>query len=184
VSGCIALNKLEIYKNQIRGAAMDAFIAGLPTANNSAMQAIYKNDGNEMTTAQVAAAKAKGWIPYYYESGWKEYEGSEYVKEKCATPTISFVNGKLEFACETEGVEFVSKITCPDPGEYEGSSIPLTTTYTVTVYAKKDDYEDSDVATAEINVGGTIAKKGDVNEDGTVNGTDIQEVINIIVNEE
>jgi hypothetical protein len=103
---------------------------------------------------------------------------------KCATPTISLVNGKLEFACDTEGVEFVSKITCPDPGEYEGSSIPLTTTYTVTVYAKKDGYEDSDVATAEINVGGTTGKKGDVNDDGTVNGTDIQEVINIIVNEE
>ena len=40
------------------------------------------------------------------------------------------------------------------------------------------------VATKEINVGGTMGIKGDVNEDGTVNGTDIQEVINIIVNAE
>ena len=38
----------------------------------------------------------------------------------------------------------------------------------------------ADVATKEITVG----IKGDVNEDGTVNGTDIQEVINIIVNAE
>lgn len=101
--------------------------------------------------------------------------------EKCATPTISFVNGKLEFSCETEGVEFVAKVTCPDAGEYEGSSIPLTSAYIVTVYAKKDGYEDSDVATKEITVGGSTGIKGDVNEDGTVNGTDIQEVINIIV---
>ena len=33
----------------------------------------------------------------------------------------------------------------------------------------------------EINVGGENGIKGDVNEDGEVNGTDIQEVINIIV---
>jgi hypothetical protein len=37
----------------------------------------------------------------------------------------------------------------------------------------------------EIEVGGgSTAKKGDVNDDGKVNGTDIQEVINIIVNAE
>jgi hypothetical protein len=52
----------------------------------------------------------------------------------------------------------------------------------VTVYATKEGYEDSDVATKEIEVsGGSTAKKGDVNEDGIVNGTDIQEIINIIV---
>ncbi len=58
----------------------------------------------------------------------------------------------------------------------------MPTTYKVTVYATKSGYEDSDVATKEIEVsGGSTAKKGDVNEDGNVNGTDIQEVINIIV---
>ena len=101
--------------------------------------------------------------------------------EKCATPTISFANGKIVFGCETEGVEFVSEVTSSDIGKYVSGEIPVTSTYTVSVYATKSGYEDSDVATMEINVGGTTGKKGDVNEDGQVNGTDIQEVINIIV---
>jgi hypothetical protein len=101
--------------------------------------------------------------------------------KKCATPTISFVNGKIVFSCETEDVEFVSEVTCPDMGKYNCGEIPVTATYTVSVYATKEGYENSEVATKEIVAGGFVGKKGDVNEDGTVNGTDIQEVINIIV---
>ena len=184
VSKNTALTTLSCYGNQIKGTAMDALVSSLPTASSGIMNVIYnENEGNFMTTTQVAAVKAKGWTPQYYTgSEWQEYAGSEPVPvEKCATPTISFAGGKLQFSCETEGVEIVSKITCSDSGEYEGTDIPLTAAYTVTAYAKKSGYADSDVATKEINVGGTNAKKGDVNEDGTVNGTDIQEVINIIV---
>jgi hypothetical protein len=91
----------------------------------------------------------------------------------------------VTFDCETEDVEYIAKVTCKDSGEgyYGASSIPLTTTYVVTVYAKKEGYKDSDVATEEIEVS-KVGKKGDVNEDGNVNGTDIQEIINIIVNVE
>ena len=104
---------------------------------------------------------------------------------KCATPTISYADGKVTFSCETEDVEFVTKVTSSDSGDYEGSSISFSNQYTISVYAKKDGYEDSDVATKDIEVGGsTSGIKGDVNEDGTVNGTDIQEVINIIVSGE
>ena len=87
----------------------------------------------------------------------------------------------MTFSCETEGVEFVTKVTSSDSGDYEGTSVSFSNQYIVNVYAKKDGYKNSDVATEEITVGGSTAKKGDVNEDGTVNGTDIQEVINIIV---
>jgi hypothetical protein len=52
----------------------------------------------------------------------------------------------------------------------------------IDVYASKEGYEDSETEIAVLPVGGTAGIKGDVNEDGTVNGTDIQEVINIIVN--
>lgn len=105
------------------------------------------------------------------------------VIEKCATPTISFADGKLTFDCDTEGVEYVSSITPPSAFNSDNKTVSVPTTYKVTVYATKSGYENSDVATKEIEVSsGGI--KGDVNEDGTVNGTDIQEVINIIVNEE
>ena len=51
-------------------------------------------------------------------------------------------------------------------------------------FERKEGYEDSETKSAVISVGGAVGKKGDVNMDGIVNGTDIQEVINIIVNEE
>ena len=104
--------------------------------------------------------------------------------QKCSTPTITYENGKLTFDCETEGVEYVSSITPPSAFNSGSKTVSMPTTYKVTVYATKEGYENSDVATKEINVGGTMGIKGDVNEDGQVNGTDIQEVINIIVNAE
>ncbi len=74
-----ALTNLYCYSNKIQGAAMDAFVESLPTVvSGDGMQVVYyENEQNLMTTTQVAAAKAKGWIPYYTENGliWKEYVG-------------------------------------------------------------------------------------------------------------
>jgi len=50
----------------------------------------------------------------------------------------------------------------------------------ISVYASKDGFYDSEVETAEISA----LSVGDVNRDGVVNGTDIQEIINMIVEEE
>ena len=187
----MALERIDCYKNNIKGKDMDALVASLPVRSGRSgnIMVIYnENEQNVMTTTQVAAAKAKGWVARYYVDGnWQEYAGSESDEpmEKCATPTISFADGKVTFSCETEGVEYVAKVTCPASavGDYEASSIPLTTTYIVTVYAKKDGYDNSEVATKEIEVsgGGAAGIRGDVNGDKIVNGTDIQEVINIIV---
>jgi Leucine-rich repeat (LRR) protein len=72
------LVKLYCYQNQIKGDAMDALVASLPNEGSGTMRVIYnENEQNVMTTTQVAAAKAKGWIPYYTEDGtnWKEYAG-------------------------------------------------------------------------------------------------------------
>ena len=105
--------------------------------------------------------------------------------QKCATPSIKYEGGILTFHCETEDVEYIYNMTPATAISGNGNNISAPTEYKVSVYATKSGYEDSDVVTQEINVsGGSTAKKGDLNEDGTVNGTDIQEVINIIVNEE
>jgi predicted TIM-barrel enzyme len=98
--------------------------------------------------------------------------------KKCATPTIIFADGKLKFSCETEGVEYVSEVTVADAKKNYSSEVSLTGVYKVSVYATKDGYENSDVATAEFTMSGG-GMKGDVNTDGTVNALDIQEVINI-----
>lgn len=86
VSGCSELYLLYVYQNKIKDAAMDAFIKSLPTVSNGQMSVIVgDNEGNAMTTAQVAAAKAKGWTPYYSDGelddwggySWQEYAGSD-----------------------------------------------------------------------------------------------------------
>ena len=104
--------------------------------------------------------------------------------EKCATPTITYVDGKVVFDCETEGVSYVANVTCLTSGEgdHDVSSISLTATYMVTVYATRDGYLDSNVAAKEINVSGAGAGgiRGDVNEDGEVNVGDIVVISNIM----
>ena len=108
-----AMVYIECFQNQINGAAMDAFVKGLPqiTSGKEWDGLMYivasEDEGNVMTNTQVAVAKAKGWNPHYYD-------GKEWVPYADIKPVL----------------------------------------------------------------------RGDVNEDGVVNGTDIQEIINIIVNAE
>ena len=86
VSKNTALTSLYCYQNRIQGTAMDALVQSLPHASDAEMYVISnENEQNVMTVAQVEAAKAKGWIPYYTdgekdENGtviWKEYAGSD-----------------------------------------------------------------------------------------------------------
>jgi len=74
------LNDLRLYSNQIKGAGMDALVKSLPTVSWGRLDVMYfENEQNEMTTTQVATAKAKGWNPYCYinDNFWMEYAGSE-----------------------------------------------------------------------------------------------------------
>jgi len=74
----------------------------------------------------------------------------EPYEKKCATPTIAYTDGKLKFSCETEGVQFVSTIRDEDIKSYETEEVDLSVTYTITVFAKKEDYDDSEIATATL----------------------------------
>ena len=174
-----ALKKLYCQQNQISRSAMDELIDCLPTANSGELYAIFnENEGNMMTPMQVASAKEKNWIPYYYDgSYWQEYAGE---KEKCATPVIVNVDGKLMLTCETEDVEYACNLGFKN----DGNILSLPKTVTISIYATKEGYEPSDVLTKEIDLKVLLGIIGDVNNDGIVNGTDIQEVINIIVNGE
>ena len=69
---------LYCYCNRIKGTGMDELVESLPTVSKSNFRVIYnENEKNVMTTQQVAAAKAKGWNPYYFDGkDWKEYVGS------------------------------------------------------------------------------------------------------------
>ena len=90
------------------------------------------------------------------------------------------MNGKISFTCETEGVDFVTDIRSKDSKTYYDDQISLSKIVVVSVYASKDGYDDSDVATKDIDVSGIT---GDVNKDGVVNVADHVELSKIILNQ-
>lgn len=97
--------------------------------------------------------------------------------EKCATPTISYANGKVRFACETEGVEFVPTVSFSQQQLINENELKLGGTFTVSVYAVKEDYDNSDVATITIN----MSQMGDVNGDGQITIADVTSLVNTIL---
>jgi len=83
-------------------------------------------------------------------SGEGGEEGEQEEPKKCEKPTISYHHGELSFASATEGVDFVSDITDSDIKMHHESKVNLSVTYTVTVYATKTGYENSETATATL----------------------------------
>ncbi len=110
-----ALTNLYCYSNKIQGAAMDALVESLPTVvSGDGMQVVYyENEQNVMTTTQVAAAKTKGWTPYYTENGliWKEYVG---VDPSTGVNNIEATDDDDSAPWYTvDGVELAEKPTSP-----------------------------------------------------------------------
>ena len=75
-----------------------------------------------------------------------------FTPEKCATPTITYANGKIRFACETEDVEFVPTVTCAPSQLQNGNVLDIGGTFTVSVYATKEGHFNSDVATKTFTI--------------------------------
>ena len=105
----------------------------------------------------------------------------EDTRTKCALPTISIENGKIRFGCETEGVTYHYNIVSLGSVSGEGNDVELKNSYSVTVYATKEDYINSDSVTAEIKSVGDL--KGDVDGNGIVNVADHVELSKIILNQ-
>ena len=89
VSHNTALTVLRFNNNQIKGVAMDNLISSLPmnttefVYNFEVIDPANESEDNICTTIQVAAVKAKGWFPCYWDVSaqeYKEYEGSEEIK--------------------------------------------------------------------------------------------------------
>jgi hypothetical protein len=110
---------------------------------------------------------------------WKSFGSIVALPQKCATPTVAFVNGKLTFSCETEDVEFTYEITNADVKKGSGNEITIGGKYTVSVYATKEGWENSDVATKDIEL--SVSAVGDVNGDGVIDVSDYIGVANIIL---
>lgn len=158
----------------------------VPTTKTDA----FTNSYQEYITMHVPASSVKA---YNAVEPWQSFKtivaletGEENVIPQCATPIITYANGKVSFSCETEGVDFISEVTVDDANKYYDSEITLSQTYKISVYATRDGYENSGVTTREITIlgNGMAIIVGDVNGDGEVNVADHVELSNIIMNQE
>ena len=140
----------------------------------------------EYSTLHVPAESVSAYKEKEPWSSFKEIvalDGETPEEKKCATPTIALVDGKIKFACETEGAEFVSEVTFVDNKKNYTDEVSITGNYKVSVYATKTGYDNSDVATAEFSLSGG-GTKGDVNGDGVVDIADAVKIVNIVVGKE
>lgn len=97
---------------------------------------------------------------------------------KCKTPKITIVDGKIQFTCGTKGVNYTYNIAATNPSGAGKNVTP--SSLTITVYASKPGFEDSDVASEEIDI--SLGIRGDLNNDGSVDVADHVKLSDIIMN--
>lgn len=158
--GCSSLTSLSISSNASR-------ICELAFANCGKLEKVYclaekvpitntdafENSYPEYTTLYVPTVSLNDYKttePWSQFGTIKGIGGSGEEPTKCATPTISYADKRLTFACETEGVEYVYEIKDADIKKGYDAEVDLTATYVISVYATKAGYENSDIATATL----------------------------------
>ena len=162
-SGCLGLTSITIgnsvnhigksaFANCVELTDVYCYAENVPSTYSDA----FSNSYTEYATLHVPAASIE---QYKTEAPWSKFgaivatDGTTPeppTPKKCATPSISYRKGELTFSCETEGVEFKSKITDTDIKDYFTSSISLSVTYNISVYATKAEYENSDTIQATL----------------------------------
>ena len=169
-SGCSSLTSVICYANTIPSTPIYAF-----SGSN------YEN-----STLYVPASvflNYKKTVPWSEFGSIETINGEEPEMEKCATPSISYVNGNLTFNCDTEGVEYVYEITFPNTLSINSKEVTLSDkTILVTVYAKKEDYKSSDVVTKAIPLTGDV--QCDIDGDGRVTDSDVTRLVDIVLGKE
>ena len=119
---------------------------------------------NSRTFSQNTFNNATLYVPkgtiekYKATGGWKDFlfieegtgGGATPTTQKCEKPTISYENGKLTFSSATDGAVCQYSITDTDIKAGSGNEVQLDVTYTISVYATKSSYDNSDVATATL----------------------------------
>ena len=92
---------------------------------------------------------------YKYIYAWNPDETGDDNKPvtQCATPSVSYGEGKLMFACETTGAKYHYTITDTDiksDALSENGEVSLSAAYNISVYATADGYKASDKAEATL----------------------------------
>lgn len=114
---------------------------------------------NNNTTKNATLYVPVGTIEKYISTdGWKGFlfieEGTDgggtTTQKKCEKPTISYNNGKLKFTSGTEGASCQYNITDTDIKSGSGNEVQLTVTYSISAYATKTGYDNSETVTATL----------------------------------
>ena len=136
-SGCKNIENVYCYAATVPSTGINAF----------------KDAYIEYTTLHVPESAINAYKttePWSAFGTFKTLEGTEVEKNKCETPTIAFIDGKLTFSCATEDVKYESEVKCSDVSKYYTNEISLAACYDISVTAMKTGYGNSDVATAKL----------------------------------
>ena len=158
--GCSGLKELTIGSSvkDIGGVAfakcpnlekVKCLAEAVPNTQTNAFQDSYVN----YSTLYVPVGSINAYkttAPWSEFGTFKTLDGGDVEIQKCATPAISYGGKKLTFSCETEGVEYVYEIKDADIKKGYDSEVQLSATYEISVYATKQGYENSDIATATL----------------------------------
>ena len=90
------------------------------------------------------------WSKFVFMEEGEPGSSTQPEEKKCATPTINYGDKQLTFTCGTEGVDYHYTINDADIKSGSSSSVSLSATYEISVYATKSGYTNSDVATATL----------------------------------
>ncbi len=164
-SGCSSLKSL-VFGSKLQAIGKEAFSDCTSVISITSKATIPPTCGtqalDDINKWSCTLTVPKGTLATYQAADqWKEFlfasegEGGGDTPvtpedKKCATPTISYNNGKLTFNCDTDGAICQSIITDPDINSYSSNEVQLGVTYTITVYATKDGYKNSETATATL----------------------------------
>ena len=137
----------NVFKNCRKIETVTCYSTNPPTTREDIFNGVYINYAT-LIVPQTALDKYKNTYPWNKFGTIKTIEGTE--RNKCSTPIIKYEKGKLTYTCETEGAEYVSNISSNDINTFYTDKVALSACYNISVTAKKDGYDNSDVATAKL----------------------------------
>lgn len=144
-SDILIVNSLIEKPFKIKGKTSIGCIFSLNTFNNATLY---------IPSGTIDKYKAtEGWKDFFFieeSTAGGDTPPTPPTQERCEKPTISYQNGKLAFNCATDDATCQYSITDSDIKSGSGGEVLLTATYTISVYATKAGYNNSDVATATL----------------------------------
>ena len=200
-SGCQSL-KFFAFGSQVANIGKEAFsdcsavieisskAQAAPVCGSQALDDINKWDCKLYVPDGCMAIyeAADQWKDFFFKEVGEGTAGQESGShsgddKKCETPTITVDGNNIKFDCKTSGVIFHYTLSSSEAkSDITNSGIEVKNKYTITVYASKDGYIDSDAVQKDIQIA-AAGKLGDLNNDGKVDVADHVKLSDIIMNQ-